>query len=295
MAFWLKQPVQEADLPKMPAKPAVAVALLVLLCMAAPARAATAPAPVLDTTITEGPADGAVTENERPSFSFAATLAALPFEAATFQCSVDDDPAEPCAGPFQADRLEDGTHSFSVFAEDPEHLLADSTPAERSFVIVSAEEECEAFEDEDDFAEEDEEDCEEEADESRFPPEECLLRTARGRLFTYSTQNRVRLVIRYTAFSPAEVIVDYRLAGGRGALRLGSAHQRFAKKGLFRVSERLTDAEMDRVRAARRFTVSMTVPEAPRYCHRYDTRHLTIKRSLHNQLVWFQSDSIFGD
>jgi hypothetical protein len=266
-----------------------------LFCLAAPARAATVQTPVLETTITDGPAEGAPIENERPTFSFFATLANVPFDGAAFQCSVDSAPAEPCASPFQTDQLEDGPHRFSVFAEDPEHFAADPTPAQRSFVIVSAEEECEAFEDEEGFEEEDEgAECEEEADDSRAPPEECLLRTARARLFTYSSQNRVRLVIRYTSFAPADVSVDYRLMGGKGALKLGSARQRFAKKGLFRLNERLTEGEMEKVRAARRFTVSMTVPEAPRYCHRYDTRHLTVKHSIHNQVVWFQSDSIFG-
>jgi hypothetical protein len=51
---------------------------------------------------------------------------------------------------------------------------------------------------------------------------------------------------------------------------------------------------MDKVRAARRFIVMIDVPGAPTYCDRYDTRHLTIRRSVHNQVVWFQSDSIFG-
>ena len=51
---------------------------------------------------------------------------------------------------------------------------------------------------------------------------------------------------------------------------------------------------MDKVRAARRFTVAMTSPDAPRYCRRYGTRHLTIKRTVHSQIAWFQSDSIFG-
>ena len=101
-------------------------------------------------------------------------------------------------------------------------------------------------------------------------------------------------MIRYTSFSPADVVVDYRLLGGRGSLKLGGGHQRFAKRGLLRVTEKLSDAEMEKVRAARRFTVSMAIPEAPRYCRRYDTRHLTIKRTVHSQVVWFQSDSIFG-
>ena len=91
--------------------------------------------------------------------------------------------------------------------------------------------------------------CEEdEAGDGRVPPEECLMRTARARLFTYSSQNRVRLVIRYTAFVPGEVYVDYKLSGGKGSLRLGTAHQRFAKSGLLRVNERLTEGEMDKVR-----------------------------------------------
>ena len=51
---------------------------------------------------------------------------------------------------------------------------------------------------------------------------------------------------------------------------------------------------MARVRAARRFTVEPRHPRGPDFCRRYDTRHLTIKRTVHSQVVWFQSDSIFG-
>ena len=70
-------------------------------------------------------------------------------------------------------------------------------------------------------------------------------------------------MIRYTSFSPADVFVDYRLSGGRGSLNLGEARQRFAKKGLFRVTEKLSEAEMEKVRAARRFTVDLNIPAAP--------------------------------
>ena len=38
--------------------------------------------------------------------------------------------------------------------------------------------------------------------------------------------------------------------------------------------------------------LSQTV--APGYCHRFETRRLTVKRTVHSQVVWFQSDSIFG-
>jgi hypothetical protein len=272
---------------------AAAIGLLGSLWATAAAPAAVE-VPVLDTAITAGPAEGALIEDERPTFSFEATLAGAPLPTATFRCSVDNAPAEPCASPFQTAALEEGAHSFSVFAEDAEHLVADPTPARRTFSVVSAEEECEVFEDEEGLEEEDP-DCEEsEVGTGRVPPEACLMRTARARLFTYSSQNKVRLVIRYTAFSPADVYVDYRLSGGKGSLKLGTAHQHFAKSGLLRVNQHLSEGEMDKVRAAKRFTVKMAVPQAPRYCHRYDTRHLTIRRTVHSQVVWFQSDSIFG-
>jgi hypothetical protein len=272
---------------------ALAIALLASLC-AAPAAPAAIDVSALDTAITDGPAEGALIEDERPTFSFAATLAGAPFPTATFRCSVDNAPAEPCASPFQTAALEEGAHSFSVFAEDAEGLVADPTPARRTFSVLSAEEECEVLEDEEGLEEEDP-DCEEgDGGTGRVPPEECLMRTARARLFTYSSQNRIRLVIRYTAFAPADVYVDYKLSGGKGSLKLGTAHQHFAKSGLLRVNQHLSDGEMDKVRAAKRFTVLMNVPQAPRYCRRYDTRHLTIRRTVHSQVVWFQSDSIFG-
>ena len=56
-----------------------------------------------------------------------------------------------------------------------------------------------------------------------MPPPECLLRTARARLFTYPAHEKVRLAIRYTSYAPADVDVEFRLSGGRGSLKLGEA------------------------------------------------------------------------
>src|SRR6476659_7305534 len=112
---------------------ALAIALLGSLC-AAPSAPAAIAASALDTAITDGPAEGALIEEERPTFSFAATLAGAPFPAASFRCSVDNAPAEPCASPFQTAALEEGAHSFSVFAEDAD-LIADPTPARRTFSV----------------------------------------------------------------------------------------------------------------------------------------------------------------
>jgi hypothetical protein len=188
-----------------------------------------------------------------------------------------------------------------LWAAGPAHAQAGSpatgtprawTPDECEEAEAPEEEEAEL--EEEGEAEEGELEEEECAEGSATPPEECLLRSARARVLTYSSLSRVRLVIRYTSFSPANVAIDYRLNGGRGPLKLGSAKRRFEERGVLRLNERLTDAAMERVRAARRFTVAMDIPAAPRYCRRYETRRLTVRRTVHRRVVWLQSDSVFG-
>jgi hypothetical protein len=273
------------------------IALLALLCAAASTRVGTAigAPPAIDTTITAGPADGSTIEDRQPTFSFAATVDGVAFPAAAFHCSVDGGAVEPCASPFRLDPLdEEGLHTFSVYAEDPLTSTADPEPAARSFFLEFGEGECEEPGEELEDEEGNVEACEGDGETSALPPEECLLRTARARVFAFAALDRVRLVVRYTSFAPAEVIVGYRLSGGRGSLNLGEARDRFSKKGLFRVTAKLTEAQMAKVRAARRFTVDLNIPAAPSFCRRYETRHLTIKRTVHRQVIWFQSDSIFG-
>ena len=126
------------------------------------------------------------------------------------------------------------------------------------------------------------------------PPEECLLRSAAARLLSSATQSRVKLAVRYTTFAAADAYVGYKLSGGRGTLKIPAAHQRLAESGAFTLSRRLDEAEMEKVRAARRATVTLDVAGAPRYCRSYETRHLTMRRSLHSQVAWLQSESIFG-
>lgn len=129
---------------------------------------------------------------------------------------------------------------------------------------------------------------------TRVPPARCLLRSARARLFAYASRDRVRLVIRYTTFAPASVAVNFRLGGGRGAQKLGTATRRFAASGLFRVTEKLSRKKMAQVLGARRFTVTMGIAAAPQFCRRFYTRHLTVRRTVDGQTVWYQSDSAFG-
>jgi hypothetical protein len=272
------------------------VALLILLCATASAQAVVIGGPLaIDTTITAGPSEGAVIEEEQPTFSFAATADGVDFPTATFNCSLDGGPAEPCTSPHQLASLEDeGRHTFSVYAEDPATSTADPEPATRSFFLEFEEEECEEPGEELEDEEGNVEVCDENGETSPYPPEECLLRTARARIFTFAASDRVRLVVRYTSFAPADVVVGYRLSGGKGSLSLGEVKDRFSKKGLFRVTEKLSKAQSAKVRAAKRFTVDLNIPAAPNFCRRYEIRHLTIKRTVHSQVVWFQSDSIFG-
>ncbi len=252
---------------------------------------------LIDTTITAGPPQGSVSEDEAPSFSFTATRDGLPFPEATFHCSVDGGPPTPCTSPDQLELETAGPHTFSVYAEDPETLARDPEPATRSFVLEfeqeSEQEECgagEEFEDEEGNVEE----CEEGARHGSIPPAECLLRTARARVLTYDSEEKLRLVIRYTSFAAANVDVQFRLGASNHSPKLGEARRRFAKRGFFRLTEKLSRSEIDRVRAARRFTVDLSLPAAPDFCRRYEARHLTTRRTVHSQVVWSQSGSVFG-
>jgi hypothetical protein len=251
--------------------------------------------PTIDTAITGGPLDGSVTEDETPTFSFTATKNGEPLATANFFCALDGEAPQPCASPYELPELdEEGAHTFSVAAEDPATATRDSTPATRSFVWTEEEaaEECEAGEELEDEEGEVEE-CEAATSEGA-PPRECVLRTARARLFVYADHEKVRLVVRYTAYAPTEVDVAYRVSSAKGSAKLGEARAHFAKHGLFRATEKLGKAEMAKVHAAKHFTVQLDVPAAPSFCRRYQTRHLTARRAVHGQAVWFQSDSVFG-
>lgn len=271
-------------------------ALLLLLCVACSARAlgASAGGPVIDTVISSGPAEGSVSEDERPLFTFSATRDGAEFPAARFHCSLDGAPAEPCTSPDQLAAIEEeGRHSFSVYAEDPETSARDPEPATRSFYIEFEETECEEVGEEFEDEEGNIEVCETQR-RGALAPAECLLRTARARVFTDAERESIRLVVHYTSFSPAEGLVEYRLNGSKGALGLGESREHLETHGALRLSEKLGRLQMAKVRAAKRFTVDLEIPAAPGFCRRYDTRQLTVKRSVRGQSVWFQSGSVFG-
>ncbi len=185
---------------------------------------------------------------------------------------------------------------------DDDATFADSGPEASSFVIDAGEpgdafeeacfeEEGESEEAEEAGNEEGEveatEECEAEAQGGELlPPEECVLRTASARVFTAAAHDKVRLVLRYTAFAPTEVAVAYRLKGGKGSLQFDETRERFTKRGVFRSNEALNEAQMNRVLAAKSFEVQLRVLAAPALCNRYYSKHLTTKRGGASHAVW---------
>lgn len=125
-------------------------------------------------------------------------------------------------------------------------------------------------------------------------PRQCVLRVARARVFVFTKHDKVRLVIHYTSYRPAQVTVSYQLKGSKGKLELGSATDQFKKAGVFRLPVVLDKADIAKVRAAKGFTVKFKIPKTPHSCGRFYTKRLTIKQNVSQQTVWFQSDSRFA-
>lgn len=162
----------------------------------------------------------------------------------------------------------------------PSALLPDPEEAEEES------EEDEGWEYEECEAEEEEVVCEEEELEEEATPPECLLSSAVATVSASPARDRVRLSVRYTARAPATVTVGVRLRGGKGALKLSVDQKRFKRAGVFRQTERLSEAQMKKVVAAKDFTVELAAVNTPRYCHRYFDRHLTVKRASGAGLTW---------
>jgi Ca2+-binding RTX toxin-like protein len=95
-------------------------------CLAGAQSAAALPA---DTTITAGPAEGALINDNTPTFAFSSSQA-----DSTFGCSIDAAAAFGCTSQYTTGPLPDGGHTFRVAATNsvPE---TDATPAVRSFTV----------------------------------------------------------------------------------------------------------------------------------------------------------------
>ncbi len=98
--------------------------------------------------------------------------------------------------------------------------------------------------------------------------------------------DRVRLAIRYTTSSPAAVEVEFFLRGRKGPLSFDDQRQRFGHAGVFHASAALTEAQMEKVLAAKSFRVQLHALSAPRSCDRYFDRNLSVRHASGRALTW---------
>jgi hypothetical protein len=128
--------------------------------------------------------------------------------------------------------------------------------------------------------------CEDESDGGA--PQECLLRTAEATVS--ASHEMVRLLVHYTSTAPTEVAVDYGLHGPRGSLYLGGEKRHVAAGGVLRLTRHLSEEQMEKVLAAKSFTVRLRAPQAPGYCRPFFDRQLDVRRATPGGLAWSQSE-----
>ena len=132
-------------------------------------------------------------------------------------------------------------------------------------------------------------------DEDPSTPDSCLLRVARSRVFVYKSKPKARLVVKYKTRSPAKVTTTYKakLANGK-TLELGSLKKTFQTEGIFKLPVSLAKEDVGKVRSAKSFSVSFSIPRTPKACARAYSKVLTKKTKVAKQTVWFQSDAVGG-
>jgi hypothetical protein len=148
------------------------------------------------------------------------------------------------------------------------------------------------LEEEDEEEEFEAEECEEEAEEEcgeeaglEAPPE-CLISSAQATVFASSGQDKLRLVLRYTAASPTAAVIGFGLHGSKGSLFLGESKKQLSKAGVIRETEVLGEPQMAKVIAAKDFTVQLYAVQAPHFCRHYFDRHLTVRHAAPSGLIW---------
>jgi hypothetical protein len=139
-------------------------------------------------------------------------------------------------------------------AEEPETEEADETE--------TAEDDC-VIEDEEDVQL-----CAEIAEEERESEEAevCVVEDATAKLVPHPSTDTIEMAIRYQSFAPAAVVVEARLRGSKGKLRLGADHTHLRRAGVYRKTFVLSEKKMDRALGAREFEVELQALNTPRYC-----------------------------
>lgn len=144
------------------------------------------------------------------------------------------------------------------------------------------EEELEACEE----AEEAGEECEVRSRSAEEVPDACVLSSAEATASLLPAHDQVQVTLRYTALATAVVSIRYSLRGAKGAVKMGSASHRFSRRGVFRETEKLSEAEMAKARAATEFDVRLDVVNSPQYCRGLFDSRLTARHSTHGRSSW---------
>lgn len=177
-----------------------------------------------------------------------------------------------------------GTSRPAHALTEVEATTGSSEPAAQLSEEIEWEDECVEGGEEELEGEAEECEAEAEAEDTSFSPaEDCYLRTARARVVAYPTRGRVRLILGYTTFEPARAMLEYRAANGR---RIGTATRNLGRSGVVRLSKHLGSTEMERLRNAHRFMVTVHVAEAPSDCRRFETEQLQVVHNSDNRITW---------
>lgn len=163
------------------------------------------------------------------------------------------------------------TAAASAHALDLPSIPGDPAAGEEEAEEPETEEADEPEAEDDGCAIEDEEDvrlCAEIAEEERESEEaeECVIEDATAKLVPHPANDTIELTIRYESFAPAAAVVEARLRGSKGKLRLGADHTRLRRAGVYRKSFVLSERKMDRALGAREFEVELRALNTPRYC-----------------------------
>jgi len=163
-------------------------------------------------------------------------------------------------------------HAFSLPAAPVTTNLVLEAESEEEGEDESAEEADEGEEAESSEADEEGEDCGPEEDAAcedqgeAGAGAECLLEDASASLAVVPEADQVRLTIHYDASEPTPVVLDSRLHGSKGSLRLGSDRARFHRTGTYRDSFELAAKQMPKALAAREFEVDLHAVGTPADC-----------------------------
>jgi hypothetical protein len=181
---------------------------------------------------------------------------------------------------------------LSLLALSPQLSAAAASPPAPPALALEEADEDEGEEDEEWEEGETEEEGEEDERTKAEPglpqgvPDECLDYTVAARAVSSISRQSVQLEVSYDSYESGRASLSYALNGGRGWLKLGTAHWRLSRWGHLEQTAHLSDSKLIKLRAAKTFTVRVKMPGTPTYCDAYSVRHLSFHRKRGEQTVW---------